>query len=529
MTKLAAIYARVSTDDQADKGYSLPSQIEACQRFASQKGFDVADIFQDDISGAKSITSRPGGLQLQKAIDSGRVNCIVVYCVDRLSRDIVDLLTTIREWLWAGLEIHALDMGQITSELDIVLVIKGWQGGDERQKIRERTMRGRTAKAKAGKAVGQGVAPYGYSYSNGELYIEETEAQIVRLIYDWYVNGTEDRQIVGYPIIAKRLNEMEIPAPRGKRWSLSAVYRILTVETYCGVLHYGRKVVRGKKVEDRPLDEHILIEVPAIVPREIWDLAQARRAYNAKFSKRKAKRNYLLRGRIVCGCGCSMIGTDGVYLCRARMQNFVKPTQCKEKRIKKELIESITWDYIMSLITNPRKFEEKLRQAQAQEEAVMQPKQRELEHVIALLVDTEKEAEEIAHATSKAKGIIASKLQQQGDEVDRRYQALITRKTELQDALMYELTDRNIDDFLQYRETVATGLQNPTSEDMQTWLDILHVVVSVKDRQTIVSCRISSEPFTFSIDNPNGSFEFHNLRYGNTRFSRDLALPLPST
>jgi len=191
MTKQAAIYARVSTDDQAERGYSLPSQIEACQNFAIQKGFDVAAVYSDDISGAKPITSRPEGYELQKVIESCEVRAVIVYCIDRLSRDIVDLLTVVRDWLRAGVEIYSLDVGQVTSELDIVLVIKGWQGSDERQKIRERSMRGKTAKAKAGKVVGAGLPPYGYTYSDGELFIDESQAQIVRMIFDWYINGDE--------------------------------------------------------------------------------------------------------------------------------------------------------------------------------------------------------------------------------------------------------------------------------------------------------------------------------------------------
>jgi site-specific DNA recombinase len=126
MTKLTAIYARVSTDDQAERGYSLPSQIEACQNFADQKDLEVAAIYQDDVSGAKPISARPDGHELQMAIDSGQIKTVIVYQVDRLSRDIVDLLTVIRGWLQAGVEIFALDIGQVTSELDIVLVIKGW-------------------------------------------------------------------------------------------------------------------------------------------------------------------------------------------------------------------------------------------------------------------------------------------------------------------------------------------------------------------------------------------------------------------
>src|SRR5829696_7495359 len=105
MKKQAAIYARVSTDDQAERGYSLPSQVEACQKFAWQKGFDVSALYEDDVSGAKPITSRPEGRQLHSSIAEGRINTIIVYQVDRLSRDIVDLLATVRDWLRAGVEI----------------------------------------------------------------------------------------------------------------------------------------------------------------------------------------------------------------------------------------------------------------------------------------------------------------------------------------------------------------------------------------------------------------------------------------
>jgi site-specific DNA recombinase len=503
MNKQAAIYVRVSTDDQAEHGYSLPSQIENCQKFASQKDFDVAIIYQDDISGTMPVASRPEGRQLQKAIEARQINIVIVYQVDRLSRDIVDLLATVRDWLRTGVDVYALDIGKITSELDIVLVIKGWQGGDERQKIRERTMRGRDAKAKAGKAVGQGIAPYAYTYSNGELSINETEAQIVRMIYDWYVNGDENGGMMSLIDIAKRLTETGIPTPsqsksiKSKRarygvWFYASVNWILQSETYCGILRYGRRVVKGGRVENRPEDEHILIDVPAIVTREIWEQTQARRVYNSKIAKRRTKRDYLLRGLIYCGCERHMAGTTGRYLCTRHYNT--NGGKCNEPIVKGELIESFTWDYIMSLLTNPEQFEEKLRQAQVQERTTMHPKQKELEHVIALLQDTEKEADEIVWAIAKVKGIIAAKLEQQADEVDRRYQALTARMMELQESLTLEFTDHNIDDLLQFRETMAAGLQSPTFEDKRRWLEILQVIVMVKNSMAVVSCRLGGEP-----------------------------------
>ena len=64
MNKRAAIYARVSTDDQAERGYSLPSQVEACQKFADLHVFDVVAVYEDTISGKMPITSRREGRQL---------------------------------------------------------------------------------------------------------------------------------------------------------------------------------------------------------------------------------------------------------------------------------------------------------------------------------------------------------------------------------------------------------------------------------------------------------------------------------
>jgi len=169
--KRAVLYARVSTDDQADKGYSLPSQLEMCRKYAERLGYPVVAELTEDISGIMPISERPEGKKLTAMLKARQADAVTVYQVDRLSRDIVDLLAMVRVWLRAGVEVHTCDIGKVESELDIVLVIKGWQGGDERKKIVERTSRGRYAKAKAGKVVGNGWSPYGYRYVGGSFEI----------------------------------------------------------------------------------------------------------------------------------------------------------------------------------------------------------------------------------------------------------------------------------------------------------------------------------------------------------------------
>jgi arginyl-tRNA synthetase len=110
-----------------------------------------------------------------------------------------------------------------------VLVIKAWQGSDERKKITERTTRGRHQKAKSGKVVGTGKPPYGYKYQNGEFVIDEVQAQIVRSIFKWYVIGDESGHTLPLTHIRNRLYESGVKPPYDNRsksgeWGISTSF-----------------------------------------------------------------------------------------------------------------------------------------------------------------------------------------------------------------------------------------------------------------------------------------------------------------
>jgi len=198
-----------------------------------------------------------------------------------------------------------------------------------------------------------------------------------------------------------------------------------------------------------------------------------------------------------------MAGTNGRYICtRAYNPNG---DICTEPSVAGKLVEHVTWDYIIDLITNPDEFEERLKKAQAQEAKMRQPKQKELSHIDALLKETENEAEEVARATPKAKGIIAQKLQQQAIEIDRRFQALVSRKTEILETINLQLTDDNINDLLKFRNTVAVGLKNPTFDDKRRWMEILQASVTVRNRIAVVTCRLGGKPLQFRISEVNKS------------------------
>ncbi len=86
MKKRAVLYGRVSTSDQKDEGYSLPSQFEAMRKYAAQNEFEIVGEFQDDYSGATPIEQRPQGNRAYAMLKSGTADAIIAYRIDRLVR-----------------------------------------------------------------------------------------------------------------------------------------------------------------------------------------------------------------------------------------------------------------------------------------------------------------------------------------------------------------------------------------------------------------------------------------------------------
>lgn len=509
MTKKAAIYARVSTDDQADKGYSLPSQLDGCRQYIEQLGYSIVAEFKEDNSGAIPVADRTQGKRLAEMVKFCEVDAVVVHQVDRLSRDIVDLLATVRNWLRAGVEVYALDVGKIESELDIVLVIKGWQGSDERKKIRERSMRGKRAKARTGRVVGT-RAPYGYDHirdENGKVVnftpLEE-EAKIVQLIYQWYVYGDESGQRLSAGGVAKRLSEMRIPTPgetnsgyhrsRGSgMWHAYTVLSVIERETYAGIWRFGVRI--GPTRNERPKEEWIEVEVPPLVDRETWEAAQELRGQNKRFSRRNKQHDYLLSGLIRCICGRAMSGEyfsdHQYYTCtwRNNHHSHLEERTCWARSVRADAIEVDVWDSIIDLFSNLEKLEKQLRIAQQEELNALDPKLEELNAVEAMMIQAEADAVEIGQALKRATGLVAKSLEQNMAEVNQRYDALCKRQGALQTELsVTQLTDGAIQGVIEFAQDVFVGKENADVHVKRRNLEILKVQVVVdKGRFTIYS------------------------------------------
>jgi len=153
----AAIYARVSTTGQADKGYSLPTQIDACQRLAQQEGYTVPEnhIFVDDSTGTS--LNRPQLTTLRDLVHQRLVQAVFVHDLDRLSRKLAHQLLLTDEFEQSGVVLRSVAVpdGVTTPEAQLLSNVRGIIAEYERAKVLERTARGRRGRAQ------DGHVPYG--------------------------------------------------------------------------------------------------------------------------------------------------------------------------------------------------------------------------------------------------------------------------------------------------------------------------------------------------------------------------------
>ncbi len=182
----AVIYLRVSTQKQAEEGYSLPAQMAACYEYAQRRGWKVvADPYVDAITGATA--DRAGLDAVRKALKDGEADTLITWVQDRFSRDLADTIMLLNEFEDQGIELHSAKEGKV--EYGLIAHIRAAIAADERRRIGERSKMGRLQKAKQGRFPGQGPPPYGFrKVGEGRdvaIEIDPPAADVARRIFDW--------------------------------------------------------------------------------------------------------------------------------------------------------------------------------------------------------------------------------------------------------------------------------------------------------------------------------------------------------
>ena len=329
--KKCVLYPRVSTEMQVD-GFSLDGQKSNLRRFADREEMEIVNIYEDAGKSGKSIEGRPAFKQMLLDIENGlEIDYVLVYKLSRFGRNAADILNSLEHIQAFGVNLICIEEGIDSSQTSgkLLISVLSAVAEIERENIIEQTMNGRKEKARQGGWNG-GFAPYGYFLKDKQLFIQENEADAVRIIFDKFANTN-----MGFTKIAKYLNLQgieKISRANGSltQWSTHFVRMIIDNPVYCGKIAFGRRArekVKGTKNEYKqtPQENYILAEGQheAIISEELWNLAHEKRELTGVKSPSKIGRDraHLLSGILKCPkCGGPMYtnkhawtNKDGTY------------------------------------------------------------------------------------------------------------------------------------------------------------------------------------------------------------------------
>jgi site-specific DNA recombinase len=341
-----ATYVRVSTDEQAKEGFSIPAQRERLRAFCESQGWEIVQEYIEEGWSAKDL-DRPQMQRLLKDIKKGNIDIVLVYRLDRLTRSVLDLyllLQTFEKYNVAfrsATEVYDTSTAMGRLFITLVAALAQW----ERENLAERVKFGIEQMIDEGKKPG-GHSPYGYKFDKDfNCTIIEDEANVVRMIYRMYCDG------YGYRSIADRLNELGIKPRIAKEWNHNSVRDILTNDIYIGTYRWGNKVV---------LNNH-----PPIISETLFRKVQKEKEKRRVDRTRVGK--FLLTGLLYCG-NCNGHKMQGTFDKREQ-KTYYRCTKCNRITNEKNILEPLL-DEIQLLITSKEYFMSKFSDQYDQQEVV---------------------------------------------------------------------------------------------------------------------------------------------------------------
>lgn len=240
---IVALYPRVSTQEQAKEGYSIGEQIERLTKYCEAMNWTIYKIYTDPgYSGGD--TNRPGLQEMIKDVKAGKVDKVVVYKLDRLSRSQLDTLYLIEKVFLA----NNTDFVSMSENFDTstpfgraMIGILAVFAQLEREQIKERMTMGKEARAKEGKWGGGSTEPIGYDYNPAKdlLEVNEYEAMQIRELYELFLQGTPLRTIETLFLKKGYKHKHGV-------WTPGAMRRIMRNKIMLGYIHYHNEWYKGE-------------------------------------------------------------------------------------------------------------------------------------------------------------------------------------------------------------------------------------------------------------------------------------------
>lgn len=321
--KKTAIYVRVSTHDQAEEGYSVSEQVDKLEKYCDIKNWKIYDTYIDPGFTGSNI-NRPALKKLINDVKRKRVDTVLIYKLDRLSRSQKDTLYLIEDvFISNDVDFVSLNENFDTSTAfgKAMIGILSVFAQLEREQISERMKMGKIGRAKAGKPMSWSRKVFGYDYVDGEYEINDLEASVVERMFYEYLAGMSITKLTDL------LNE-EGHIGKDIKWSYRTIRQTLDNPIHAGAIRFKGKVYKGNHV---PI---VTKETFVEVQKEL-EIRQ-KEAYENNNNPRPFQAKYMLSGIIRCGhCGAPLESTLGNI---RKDGTRSKKYQCTNRVVKKRRV-----------------------------------------------------------------------------------------------------------------------------------------------------------------------------------------------
>ena len=432
-----AVYTRKSTDEGLDREFNtLQAQRAAAESYiASQRdeGWVAIPDSYDDGGFSGANTQRPALQRLLVDIEAGRVDCVVVYKYDRLSRSMLDFLQMLDLFKKRGVSFVSVSqrfdtstpMGEVT--LNILLTFAQF----ERQMTAERTRDKMHAARRRGRWTG-GMPPLGYDVApeGGRIVVNKDEAETVDSIFQLYLERESLLAVVQElrrrGARRKTWTTRDGRVREGREWNVADLQRLLRDPICIGRQKLGGETFKG---------EH-----PAIIPKATFDRVQRILDGNRRTSgaSHRNRHGALLRGTLRCAaCDAAMSHCYTTRRGRSyryyRCVNAMKGGTCPTGSVPALKIETLVVDQIRRIGTDSVLREETFRQVQAQVAAEARGWRAESKRIERELAAARAEIDGLTIAITRADGAAADALMAKLAESQERLVTLERRQRELAD------------------------------------------------------------------------------------------------
>ena len=333
--KIAGIYIRVSTEDQAREGFSLGEQEEKLRQLCEFKEYKIFKVYQDAGISAKDMEHRPGFQQMMEDMRNGKINYIVAYKLDRVTRSVRDLELLIAELDKYGcyLICERDDVNTSTANGRFFVRMLTVLSQLEIEVVSERTKFGMSGAIKAGHLPG--TCPLGY-YRDADkvVKLDPNTKGVVRRIFNMYLEGKS------YYQISCILDEEKVLYPEHNKWTEAAVRTIINNRIYVG------DYVRNKTLKDESKEDVYTDVVVPIITRAEWKEIQIQKEKNIQSFSRD--RVYMFFQKLICPrCGKLMLckGSGG----KKKKYMYYNCGDC-HLYFREDKVEDVLLNFILSLV-----------------------------------------------------------------------------------------------------------------------------------------------------------------------------------